>query len=249
MEIWLEEIWAEISASGWEFLTVAKETFSVIKRHKTQIISLLIILLVPLYLSLSTWEQGRINSQIDLALVLFVLVVALCCDALLYRLAILDSFQIEPYEWWDLLKLGGRLLLCYIKLAIIWLPTLLLTVIPLIGELLFFLVSGWFIGRFLLLFPTLAIGYDLSLKWSWNQTKNYQGLMFLIALFIPVTSAIFQLLIDSFVKTSNLAAFCQLTNIFICGSIQSILISRAYMKIRQEQQLLIQESGSGTSVR
>lgn len=58
--------------------------------------------------------------------------------------------------------------------------------IPVLGAILALVVLCWLIGRLSLVFPGIAVDKGVSFNLSWELTKNYQLLMFLVVIVFPL---------------------------------------------------------------
>lgn len=66
------------------------------------------------------------------------------------------------------------------------LPFLIFGFIPLVGVAFALLIVGWLAGRFLLVFPSIAIEKRISLAESWRATSEYPWLVFLLLIIFPL---------------------------------------------------------------
>ncbi len=54
------------------------------------------------------------------------------------------------------------------------------------GRVILGLASLWIISRLSLVFPGVAVDKGITFRFSWKLTQNYQGLMFLVVVIIPI---------------------------------------------------------------
>ncbi len=54
----------------------------------------------------------------------------------------------------------------------------------------------WLWGRLSLVFPAIAMDQDVSFKYSWVHTRNYQGVMFGVVIIFPVLLSIFTTILN-----------------------------------------------------
>jgi len=66
------------------------------------------------------------------------------------------------------------------------LPFLIFGFIPFVGVTFALLMVGWLAGRFLLVFPSIAIEKRISLAESWRVTSEYPWLVFLLLIIFPL---------------------------------------------------------------
>ena len=74
---------------------------------------------------------------------------------------------------------------CFTLYLIVYLVPVFFTLVPYIGWII--VVGGWcyIASRLSLVFPAIAIDDDVSFKQSWNLTKKYKLLMFLVVVIAP----------------------------------------------------------------
>ncbi len=77
-----------------------------------------------------------------------------------------------------------------IGLALMAIPIMLLSFIPILGGIVALIVICWFAGRFCLVFPGIAIDKGVSFKLSWEFTERHQTLMFLVVIAFPILLAV-----------------------------------------------------------
>ena len=101
--------------------------------------------------------------------------------------------------------------LMLIALGLLAVPFAFLFFIPHIGPFLGILLMCWVTARLSLVFPAIAIDREISFSTSWNMTKNYQPIMFLVVIILPVMLYLPTYLLRSipytFVISSLLTAF------------------------------------------
>lgn len=88
----------------------------------------------------------------------------------------------------------------------------------------------WLISRISLAFPGIAVDKGVSLKLSWEMTKNYQMLMFWAVTICPLLLAILHLMLKLIPHTYLLASFIS-TLIFV---IEVAVLSMAYKLISED---------------
>lgn len=102
--------------------------------------------------------------------------------------------------------------------------------LPVIGWIVSIGLMFWIMGRLSLVFPAIAIDEVISFKVSWDLTRNYPLLMFLVVLIFPAMFiapvVVLRLVPYGHVFTSLITAFA---TVFIVAA-----LSVSYKLIRQE---------------
>jgi len=136
---------------------------------------------------------------------------------------------------WGLYKLSKRELYFVahlLGLGLILLPLGLLTFIPFVGGILAIVLYCWLVGRLSLVFPAIAIDQGVSFKYSWELTKNYQLLMFLVVIIYPILLAIPALFIGLVSNMSYIVSFLStLATVFVVAALSvsyKLIYAEAY---------------------
>lgn len=107
-----------------------------------------------------------------------------------------------------------------------------LGVIPVLGAILALVVLCWLIGRFSLVFPGIAVDKGVSFNLSWELTKNYQLLMFLVVIVFPLLLAIPMLLVTlvphAFWLSSLLSTFVMVFEVAALSMAYLLIISESF---------------------
>jgi len=95
-----------------------------------------------------------------------------------------------------------------LAIGLITMGVSLLGLIPVVGLIAALLASCWLLPRFSLVFPGIAVDKGVTLKLSWELTKNYQLHMFLIVILFPILLSIPTLLFALVPYGSFLSSVC-----------------------------------------
>ena len=137
-----------------------------------------LVLTLPSFL-LHENHPGALIASLMASLVMISIAVAV------HRIILHGQGSTTDNEGW---RFGSRELLFIVNqllMIFVVLPLVPLALVPVIGELLFLAVAGYFLGRFALIFPGLAIDRPLGFRGSWNATKGHGLTMFLVVGALP----------------------------------------------------------------
>ncbi|WP_321469999.1 hypothetical protein [Halarcobacter sp.] len=176
--------------------------------------------------SISALKEGNFNFNqlITIFLISFLLMMLNISIAITtHRVSILGNNAVSNYGSPILGKREFKFLLKSIQLCfIIAIPTILLSLIPTVGIFIAIGVAVILSSRLSLVFPAIACDYNMSFKQSWNITKRYKLLTFVMIIIFPIifslsVSFVYNLAIGFLVKVVSeyFSIFYSLLNIFI----------------------------------
>ena len=115
---------------------------------------------------------------------------------------------------WGLYVPGGRELEFFFFtfiLGLLMIPVAIFAFIPGIGTVVSIILVIYLIGRLSLAFPSIATDQDIRISDSWNATKNYQVLMFVVVGIFPLIISIPEYIITAI---PNETLYLFISNIF-----------------------------------
>ncbi len=89
---------------------------------------------------------------------------------------------------WGINRIGWREIeftLCQYVMLIFLIPAAILFFVPFVGPILGMVVGAYMIGRMSLVFPSIALERKFDFKDSWDATKNYKFMMFVVVAVFP----------------------------------------------------------------
>jgi len=103
-----------------------------------------------------------------------------------HRIVLLGPESIPEWGLTSWTKREIFYLLHVFGLVLISIPVSMLGSIPIMGSVIAVVIIFWFGGRLCLVFPGIAVDNGVSFEESWNLTKNYKLLMFLVVIAFPL---------------------------------------------------------------
>lgn len=148
-------------------------------------------LLVPfiLYIALDAMEEFNPDRIARIGLFIAGLIVQTMFAITTHRVILLGPNQIPR---WGMLTWTRREMLFamnMIRLGLMTVPLILLVYIPIIGLALTVMLMIWVLSRLSLIFPAIAIDHTMSLKTSWQLTRQYQLMMVFVVVVLPAILA------------------------------------------------------------
>lgn len=149
-------------------------------------------LLIPFLLSVATDFLGYLVSGVASSVLTNTLsyVVFTVMSVTTHRVVLLGAESVPEWgiiwpkarEWWFFLY--------FIMFSLLMMLCAVLVVIPVVGWILMLLLAGWLVARFSLVFPGIATDKNVTFTLSWQLTKDYQILMLLVVVLVPVLLAL-----------------------------------------------------------
>lgn len=168
------------------FVEIIVEAISVLYEHRLALGRALIIPFA-LYLGLDVTDLYEFTTALfyPLALALHVIIAVTT-----HRIILLGDDSINKY--WTLVVTKRELMffLHLIGLFLIIGALFAFFLIPIIGWAISLLLISWVSGRLSLVFPAIAIDKDVSFRYSWDATRDYQVIMFAVVAIFPVILSI-----------------------------------------------------------
>lgn len=149
-----------------------------------------------------------------------------------HRIVLLGSDSVPTWGITSWTKRETFFVLHIIALALMAIPVMLLGFVPILGGLAALIIICWFAGRFCLVFPGIAVDKGVSFKISWELTAQYQLLMFLVVIVVPVLLAVPAIIISfipyTFIITSLLSTFIIVFEIAALSMAYLLITTQAY---------------------
>jgi hypothetical protein len=145
-------------------------------------------LLIPFgfYIALDLYDEDNSNSVVSIIIFVISLSVHTLFAITTHRIILLGPDSVSKWGIQKWTKRETMFALHVLGLGLIVMPIYVLSFVPVIGWLIAFSLIFWFVGRFSLVFPAIAIDQGFSYKHSWQLTKKHQLLMMLIVIFFPL---------------------------------------------------------------
>lgn len=125
------------------------------------------------------------------------------------------SWGINRIKWREI-----KFFLYGLIIGLIMLPASFFLFVPYAGIFLFAFSAAYLMGRFSLVFPSIAIGGDVDLKDSWNATKNHKLMMFSAVVLFPVLIGVIEYFLVLIPGIGNVVSvFSVFTMIFIVAAL------------------------------
>ncbi|MCP3675624.1 MAG: hypothetical protein GY829_14300 [Gammaproteobacteria bacterium] len=170
---------------------------SYVKYYKVSLIKSLLVPFVLLAIITTLAFLPNIDSNSALAIEMLQWL-PLTLIAITTHKVILEGPNSVPI--WGINRFGARefrFMGYEVLVVIVALPVLVFYFIPHLGGFLSMTAIAYIIGRLSLVFPSIAIGADVSLKESWVATKNYQLMMIVVVGLFPFLLGLLETLFAS----------------------------------------------------
>lgn len=190
--------------------------------------------------------KNRIFELDQILLLLFIgfilMMLNISIAVTVHRIAILGNDSVSKYGSFILDKRDFKFLFKSMLLVLIFIiPNAIISLIPVVGVFLSFIFTVMLVSRLSLVFPALSCDEEISFKESWNLTKDYKLLTFVMLVLFPVifsisVSFVYSLLIAFLtnVISEYFSIFYSFLNIFIMIFIVSLL-SNLYIEIKSKK--------------
>ncbi len=120
-----------------------------------------------------------------------------------HRVVLLGPEAVPQWGLWKWTRRETVFILHFFGLMLMMLPLTLFTRAGPVSEpsaisgmLVAYVGLCWLWGRLSLVFPAIATDADVSFKYSWEQTKGYQGVMFGVVMIFPITISAFTMFLN-----------------------------------------------------
>lgn len=124
-----------------------------------------------------------------------------------HRVLLLGPSSVSTWGITSWSKRETSFVLHVIGLGLLMIPIAFTAMIPIVGILVAIVLICWVTGRLSLVFPGIALDKEMSFKLSWEMTKNYQMLMFLVVIPFPLLLAIPTIILNFIPHTFLLSSF------------------------------------------
>ncbi len=119
----------------------------------------------------------------------------------IHRIVILGKNSISDSSGFNWSQRETLFAIHLVALTVLLMGILMFNIIPFFGAIISLLLLGWVLMRLSLVFPGIAIDKGISFSRSWDMTKQYQLLMFIVIIVIP---AAFSFLIRYLLKIPHI---------------------------------------------
>lgn len=159
----------------------------IFKRQLTQ--ALLIPFIISMTLDIVT--EVVVDSKVLLgSTTLLTLIIQTIIAITTHRIILIGPNSIPKWGNFNWSKRETLFTLYVVGLCFMLLPFTLFQFIPAVGGLISLVLYAWFVSRFSLVFPGIAVDQGVTFKLSWTLTKDRQLMMFLVVIILPALTLI-----------------------------------------------------------
>jgi len=140
----------------------------------------------------------------------------------------------ESVPTWGINRFGWReikFMLAQYMVIIFLVPVMVLFFVPFVGPILGMIAGAYMLGRMSLVFPSIALQRKFDFKDSWDATKNYKLMMFVVVAVFPFVLGMIEFMLE---RIQGIALVLQAISLFTTVYVVAAL-SIAYQIIMEPE--------------